>query len=190
VNFEVHAVNGHALVAANREQVMNSLKSRPVTLDVRPLGWKPQEKVRELRRKQEREEAERQNIQALELRRRDQVAREAEEEKERQKVLRAERQEAERKEREDLERRAREAKLARKAVEDEFEAQLAQDPPDHRKAAADLMEAEYGSAVKPPKGRKGLPLRLFTRRKEVAWTWAGETQECIGGGMADSSWED
>merc|ERR1711953_138843 len=39
--FEVHAINGLELVQKNREKVMGGLKSRPVVLDVRPVGWMP-----------------------------------------------------------------------------------------------------------------------------------------------------
>mmetsp|Transcript_107629 Transcript_107629/g.278638 ORF Transcript_107629/g.278638 Transcript_107629/m.278638 type:complete len:171 (+) Transcript_107629:410-922(+) len=163
---------------------MSGLKMRPVALDVRPQGWKPREKVKELERKREREEAERQARVEKEEKRREQVAQEVAEQAEREAAERAVREAQERQERAELERRAREAKAKQKAKEEEFEKALTADPPELRKAANDLMEANYGSAVK-LKGRRGLPLRLLTRRKEVAWLWAGEPQELIGGGVQD-----
>ena len=36
-------------------------------------------------------------------------------------------------------------------------------------------------------GDRRVPLRLFTRRKEVAWLWAGEQMELIGGGVPDGA---
>jgi len=184
-NFEVHAINGLALVPANRDVVMNSLKARPVTLDVRPQGWKPKEKVKELERKRQMEEAEMNARIQAEEQRREQVAREAAEQAEREAAEHAERQEIKRREREEQAAKAREARMQQKAREEEFERQLASDPDMLRRSAAQLMEAEYGSFVKVEDGRRGLPLRLLTRRKEVAWLWAGEVQELIGGGAFD-----
>jgi len=183
-NFEVHAINGHALVPQNHEVVMSGLKMRPVALDVRPQGWKPREKVKELERKREREEAERQARVLKEEMRREQVAQETAERLEREAAEKAVREAQERSEREELERRAREARAKQKAKEEEFEKALAADPPELRKAANELMEANYGSEVR-LQSRRGLPLRLLTRRKEVAWLWAGEAQELIGGGVQD-----
>jgi len=186
-NFEVHAINGLALVPQNRDVVMNSLKARPVTLDVRPQGWKPKEKVKELERKRQLEEAERNARIQAEEQRREQVAREAAEQAEREAAERAERQELERREREEQAAKAREARMQQRAREEEFERVLASDPQPLRRAAAELMEAEYGSSVRLEDGSRGVPLRLFTRRKEVAWLWAGEVQELIGGGVVDAA---
>lgn len=188
-NHEVHAINGLELVPEHRDKVMSGLKSRPLTLDVRPQGWKPSAKVKELRQRKEREEAERQAAILAETERREQVAKEAKEQEEREAAEKAERKERERLEQEELVRKAREARAAQKAKEEEFYKALAADPEDIRKSASDLMEAEYGSSAKLPGGRKGLPLRLFTRRREVAWLWAGEAAELIGGGVPDEgSW--
>jgi len=179
-NFEVHAINGLALVPLNRDVVMNSLKARPVTLDVRPQGWKPREKLREIERKRQLEEAEKQVRIQEEEKRRVQVARDAAEQAEREAQERAERQEEKRRVREEREKQAREARQQQKLREEEFERILANDPESLRAAAQGLMEADYGTDVK-IEGRRGLPLRLLTRRKEVAWLWAGEVQELIGG---------
>lgn len=48
------------------------------------------------------------------------------------------------------------------------------------------MEADYGTEIS-LSDRRGLPLRLLTRRKEVAWIWNGEVQELIGGGAPDDT---
>ena len=74
-NHEVHAINGLALLPQNQQRVMQFLKSRPLVLDVRPLGWKPPEKLKELKRKQAQEEAERQAKMAVEKKRREQARR-------------------------------------------------------------------------------------------------------------------
>merc|ERR1711920_237804 len=96
----------------------------------------------------------------------------------------AERQAQEKAERAEKVRKARESMAEKKAVEDEFEKSLALDPEPLRRAANELMEANYGTCVKPEEiGRRGLPLHLMTRRKEVAWIWAGALQELIGGGQ-------
>merc|ERR1719323_804055 len=124
----------------------------------------------------------------MEERRREQVAKEQAEQAEKEAAEEAERKNQERLEREKLEKRAREQLAERKAREAEFEKILAQDPADLRKAAADLMDAPYGTAVKLEgtcQEGKGLPLRLLTRRKEVAWHWAGEIMELFGGGQQD-----
>lgn len=184
-NFEVHAINGFPLVPQNRDSVMSSLKARPVVLDVRPQGWKPKEKVRELEKRREREEAERLARVQMEEHRREQVAREAAEEAERVAAEKAIKEEEDRREREDLERRAKEVLIQRRAREEEFRKAVEAEPEDLRRAAQELLEAEYGSSVN-VKGRRGLPLRLMTRRKDVAWCWAGEAQELIGGGMPDA----
>merc|ERR1719510_1520930 len=106
-NFEVHAINGLALVPMNRDVVMSSLKARPVTLDVRPQGWKPREKLREIERKRQLEEAEKQVRIQEEEKRRVQVARDAAEQAEREAQARAERQEEKRRVREEREKEAR-----------------------------------------------------------------------------------
>jgi len=190
VNFEVHAVNGLALVPQNHEEVMNGLKSRPVVLDVRPQGWMPKEKLKERERKREREEAEQAVRVKAEEQRRQQVAKEAAEQAEREAAELAERKELERIETEALQKKAREARAVQRAKEEEFERSIISDPEELRQAANALMEADYGSSVNlEGTGRKrGLPLRLMTRRKEVAWLWAGEVQELIGGGVPDSTW--
>ena len=185
-NHEVHAINGLALLPQNQQRVMQFLKGRPLVLDVRPLGWKPPEKVKELKRKQAQEEAERQAKMAVEKKRREQVAKEAAEEAQRQAAERAVREEKERQEREEMLARAREAHKEQREKEEEFRKALESEPPEFRKAADEIMEADYGSEIK-VEGRKGLPLRLLTRRKEVAWIWAGEAQEIIGGGAPDDT---
>ncbi|CAJ1327814.1 unnamed protein product [Effrenium voratum] len=183
-NHEVHAINGLALLPQNQQRVMQSLKGRPVVLDVRPLGWKPPEKLKELKRKHAQEEAERQAKMAVEKKRREQEAKKAAEEAERQAAERAVREEKERQEREEMLARAREVHKEQREKEEEFRKALNSDPVELRKAADDLMEAEYGSGVK--EGVR-LPLRLLTRRKEVAWIWAGEVMELIGGGAPDDT---
>lgn len=185
-NFEVHAINGLPLVPQNRDSVMNGLKARPVVLDVRPQGWKPKEKVKEMERRAKLEEAEMKKIMAVEEQRREQVAREAAEQAEREAAERAEREIRERAERQEMERRAKEVRAQQKALQEEFDRALASEPPELRRAAEELMEAEYGTDVK-LEGRSGLPLRLLTRQKDVAWVWAGEVQELIGGGTADAA---
>lgn len=186
VNYEVHAINGLALVQQNQQRVMHFLKSRPVVLDVRPLGWKPPEKMKELKRRQQQEEAEQKAKMAVEKKRREQVAKEAAEEAQRLAEEKAIREEKERIEREEMLARAREAHKEQREKEEEFRKALNSDPADLRKAAEDIMEADYGTEIK-VEGRRGLPLRLLTRRKEVAWIWAGEVQELIGGGAPDDT---
>jgi len=183
-NFEVHAINGLALVPINRDTVMNGLRMRPVTLDVRPQGWKPREKLMAIERKRQLEEAERQVRIQEEEKRRVQVAQDAAKQAELEAQERAERQEQKRRAREEQAREAREARLLQKMKEEEFERILARDPEAFRAAAQGIMEADYGTDIK-IEGRRGLPLRLLTRRKEVAWLWAGEVQELIGGGVFD-----
>eukprot|EP00927_Polykrikos_kofoidii_P051259 TRINITY_DN45046_c0_g1_i1.p1 TRINITY_DN45046_c0_g1~~TRINITY_DN45046_c0_g1_i1.p1 ORF type:complete len:332 (+),score=111.39 TRINITY_DN45046_c0_g1_i1:77-1072(+) len=183
-NFEVHAINGLELVQKNRELVMGGMKQRPVVLDVRPPNWKPKAMVKEMERLKALEKAEREKVMALEEQRRDKVAREQQEVAERQVAERLERQERERQERETLEKRAREARQRNRATVEAFEKALAQDSSTLRKLASDVMTGDYGSDVL---GGRKLPLRLFTRRKEVAWTWAGEMMELIGGGVPDMS---
>eukprot|EP00928_Gymnodinium_smaydae_P088102 TRINITY_DN72246_c0_g1_i1.p1 TRINITY_DN72246_c0_g1~~TRINITY_DN72246_c0_g1_i1.p1 ORF type:complete len:322 (-),score=102.37 TRINITY_DN72246_c0_g1_i1:46-1011(-) len=186
VNCEVHAINGLELVGRNRDRVMEGLKSRPVYLDVRPQGWKPPDIAREIKKKKDEMEAERAKMVALEEQRRDKVARDQQEEADRLAKEKKQQQEREKLEREALEKRAREAKNKAQAKEKEFERALARDPAELRKLATAVMEAPYGSDLLQ---NRRLPLRLFTRRKEVAWLWAGEAQELIGGGAPDmSSW--
>merc|ERR1740129_1370582 len=184
---EVHKINGLALVHQNRDVVMSSLKARPVTLDVRPQGWKPADKVKELQLKKEREEAERLTRIEEETHRRELVAIEQREAAEKEAADKAVKEEADRREQE--ERRALEAREKQRAKEQEFTRALEAEPPELRAAADALMEAQYGSGVS-VKGRRGLPLRLLTRRKDVAWLWAGEVMELIGGGLnePDDSW--
>merc|ERR1712060_385917 len=91
-NFEVHAINGLALVKNNMGLVMSSLKSRPVTLDLRPIGWKPKEKLLEIERKRALDDAEHQQRVALEEQRRDGVAKAAAELAEKEAADKAERQ--------------------------------------------------------------------------------------------------
>jgi len=186
VNHEVHAINGLAMVPQNQQSVMAFLKNRPLVLDVRPLGWKPAEIVKELKKKQEKEEAERQARMLVENKRREQAAKEAAEDAERFAAEKAAKEEKDKAERVELMKRAREAHKEQREKEEEFKKALGQELPEFRKAAEDIMEAEYGSDIKVA-GRRGLPLRLLTRRKEVAWIWAGEVQELIGGGAPDDT---
>jgi len=183
-NSEVHAVNGHALVPQNVDVVMAGLKKRPVALDVRPQGWKPKAVVKELERQRERAEAEKEAIARRELARREQLEKEAAERAEQERAERQVREAKEREEREILLAKAKEQRAIMKAKKEEFMRILNDDPEEERDAATNLMEAEYGSKVK-LQGRRGIPLRLMTRRKEVAWIWLGEAQELIGGGVQD-----
>ncbi|CAE7711349.1 LZTR1 [Symbiodinium sp. CCMP2456] len=114
------------------------------------------------------------------------VAKEAAEEAQRHAEEKAIREEKERIEREEMLARAREAHKEQREKEEEFRKALSSDPVEFRKAAEDIMEADYGTEIK-VEGRRGLPLRLLTRRKEVAWIWAGEVQELIGGGAPDDT---
>eukprot|EP00811_Abedinium_folium_P027419 NODE_4158_length_1928_cov_7.997779.p1 GENE.NODE_4158_length_1928_cov_7.997779~~NODE_4158_length_1928_cov_7.997779.p1 ORF type:complete len:343 (-),score=153.02 NODE_4158_length_1928_cov_7.997779:824-1852(-) len=189
INVEVHAINGLPLVLQNRDTVMHCLKLRPVVLDVRPQGWKPKEKVKEIERKRAAEEAEKGALIEMEAMRRDQVARDAAELAEREAVERAshiEKQSARR--REKLE-HAREARVKQVAAQEAFFEVINAEPQMLRDVAADLMEADFGSSVRFPKGsdRRGLPLRMLTRRQEVAWIWGSELQPIIGGGAPDSN---
>mmetsp|Transcript_11436 Transcript_11436/g.21654 ORF Transcript_11436/g.21654 Transcript_11436/m.21654 type:complete len:326 (-) Transcript_11436:35-1012(-) len=189
--YEVHAVNGLALVPQNLEVVMPMLKSRPVTLDVRPPGWKPPDKMKEIQRKREREEAELAIQVEMENDRRKKVAVEMKEQQEREAAERAEREERERAEHEEALQAAREARAIQRAKDEEFMRQINSDPEELRNAASNLMEAEYGSEVQLEGRPASVPLRLFTRRREVAWIWAGEVMELIGGGINDDGdkWE-
>merc|ERR1712217_304383 len=102
----------------------------------------------------------------------------------------AERQRIAKAEKDEQIKRAREKRAIDKAAEQEFLKSIAVDPEPLRKAAMNLMEAQYGTSVKADEiGRRGLPLRLMTRRKEVAWWWAGVAQELIGGGLPDAGSE-
>lgn len=181
-NWEVHAINGHAVVPQNNELVMLGLKSRPVALDVRPIGWKPPEKLKELERKREREEAERQVVMQKEELRRQQVAADKADLELRQAAEKSERDQQDAAERKVFEVRAREKVAKMRAVREEFERGILEDPEDFRKAAEELMQAEYGAHIK-ISDRRGVPLRLLSRRKDVAWIWYGEPQELIGGGV-------
>ncbi|CAK9024840.1 Leucine-zipper-like transcriptional regulator 1 [Durusdinium trenchii] len=195
-NHEVRAINGLALLPQNQQRVMQFLKGRPLVLDVRPVGWKPPEKVKEpelqglelgadmgwleqleLKRKQAAEEAERQAKMAVEKKRREQVAKEQAEEAQRQAVERQVREEKERIEREEMLARARELHKEQREKEEEtatdrlengpgavqpppppergraevglpktgqeFRKALNSEPPELRKAAEDIMEADY-----------------------------------------------
>merc|ERR1712232_1412889 len=110
------------------------------------------------------------------------VAADQKEEAERAAKEAAEKKERDDKERAEMLKRAKEARAKERAKEQEFENELAKDPADQRKLCNDVMSAEYGNDVL--KG-KLLPLRLFTRRKEVAWIWGTEEMELIGGGIQD-----
>lgn len=186
---EVHAINGLALVQQNGAAVMKGLKSRPVTVDVRPQGWRPMAKIKELERQREREDAEKRLVLEEESKRREQVSQEQRERDEREFAAKLERQERERGEYAEAQLRAREALREQLEREDSWNRKLNMEPVPFRKAADELMAAEYGSSVN-MEGGKRLPLRLLTRRKEVAWLWAGEVQELIGGGIPDGvdSW--
>jgi len=190
LNYEVHAVNGLALVKNNMGLVMSSLKTRPVTLDVRPIGWKPKEKLLEIERKRALDDAEHQQRVALEEQRRDGVAQANAEIAEKEAAEKAERGRIAKAQKDEAIKRAREKMAVDKAAEQEFLKAIAVDPEPLRAAANALMEAPYGTSVTPEKiGRRGLPLRCMTRRKEVAWWWAGIAQELIGGGLPDAGSE-
>jgi len=187
LNFEVHAINGHALVTQNLGLVMSSLKSRPVTLDVRPIGWKPKEKVLEIERKRALDDAEHNARVEMELQRRDVVDKQKSEQDEIDAIAKAERDAIAKADKAERVKNARASLAAARAVENEFTIKLNLDPEPLRREAESLMDANYGSSVKPENiGRRGLPLRLMTRRKEVAWLWAGVLQELIGGGAPDA----
>lgn len=185
---EVHAINGLALIPQNMQVVMPCLKARPVTLDIRPQGWKPPEIAREIARKQAAEKAELDARKMVELQRRDQVAYDKKVQQEKDAADKAEKDAKDAVLREKAIGLAKEARAANRAKAEEFRALLEADPEDLRNAAHALMEAQYGSSVK---DSKCVPLRLFTRRKEVAWIWMGEQMELIGGGINedDDSWD-
>lgn len=187
-NHEVHAVNGLLMVPQNHSYVMNGLKSRPMILDVRPQGWKPAAILKQQERIRQQEEAERSLKVKLETERREQVAREAAEKSERDAKEKAEREELERQRKEEAKKRAMAELQRQREVDEAWERSIAADDPEPlRTAAREIMDAEHGSSVK-VKGRRGLPLRLITRQKEVAWLWAGERQMPIGGGLPDDTW--
>jgi len=192
VNFEVHAVNGNPLVPQNLEVVMAGLKARPVILDVRPTGWKPTEIAKEIALKKRKDENELRAIMEIEEKRRDQVTEDKAEQNRQDAELQKERQAQEKIANDKLLKRAREQAAEKRGKEEEWEKVLNQDSPALRKAAADIMAAPYGGPAIKIEGMEGakLPLRLLTRRKEVAWFWAGEIQELIGGGSIDpkDSW--
>jgi len=62
---------------------------------------------------------------------------------------------------------------------------------DLRQAAQRIQDSEFGAVVELPKnlGNSGVPLRLFTRREDVSWEWAGTGQPLIGSGEGDSTGE-
>merc|ERR1712228_989798 len=99
-------------------------------------------------------------------------------------IEKAEREEREKAEKEVRQKKARELLEKQRAKEQEFERALSSDPKELRKLASDVMEGDYGNNLL--QGKR-LPLRLFTRRKEVAWLWAGEVMELIGGGVPDGA---
>lgn len=185
---EVHAINGLALIPQNLEAVMPCLKARPVTLDVRPQGWKPPEKAKELAKKKAAEQATKDAQVAVELQRRQQVAQEKKEQQEREAAEAREREIREAAELETKKAGARKVRAERQASEQEFNKIIEGEPAEFRSAAQALMEAAYGSTTQ---DSKAVPLRLFTRRREVAWTWASEVMELIGGGVNedDDSWD-
>merc|ERR1740130_524150 len=113
------------------------------------------------------QEVERQKMVALEEQRRGKVARDQQEEQEQKAKENAVKQEKTKIEKEALAKRARENRAKQQAKEQEFEKALASDAPELRKLANDVMTSDYGSDVLGKKVR--VPLRLFTRRKEVAW---------------------
>merc|ERR1712060_732920 len=120
--------------------------------------------------------------------RRDQVAKEAAEQAEKDALEKAERNAIAKAEKAERVKKARESQAAARAVEQEFIQQLNVDPEPLRREAEALMDANYGTYVKSENiGRRGLPWRLMTRRKEVAWLWAGVLQEIIGGGVPDGA---
>lgn len=185
---EVHAINGLALIPQNLEVVMPALKARPVTLDIRPQGWKPPEKAREIAKKKAAEQATKNALMDVEMQRREQVARDKKELEEKEAAERAVREAKEASERTEAIKLAREARSKQRAKDEEFRKLIEADPEEQRKAANSLMEAEYGPASRMA---EAIPLRLFTRRKEVAWQWESEVMELIGGGVNedDDSWD-
>ncbi|CAE8646627.1 unnamed protein product [Polarella glacialis] len=183
-NYEVHAINGLPMVPENRDAVMSFLKSRPVIIDLRPLGWKPQFVLQELEKRKAREEVERLAKVAIEEQRRVQVIRETAEETERQAAEKAAAAVQEKAEHAVALKRAVEERHKLREKEEAFKKAMALDPKEWYAAAAEVMEADYGSDIKIT-GRRGLPLRVMTRRKEVSWLWNGEAQELIGGGNPD-----
>merc|ERR1712187_242003 len=134
------------------------------------------------------EQAEKQARVDVEMVRREQVAREKREREEREQAEEKERQIREAAELEEAKRVAREARAEQRAKIEEFQRLIEKDPKDLRSAANALMEADEGATTK---DCKAIPLRLFTRRKEVAWHWSGEVMELIGGGVNedDDSWD-
>eukprot|EP00747_Dinoflagellata_sp_TGD_P032981 gnl/TRDRNA2_/TRDRNA2_136328_c3_seq2.p1 gnl/TRDRNA2_/TRDRNA2_136328_c3~~gnl/TRDRNA2_/TRDRNA2_136328_c3_seq2.p1 ORF type:complete len:333 (+),score=119.53 gnl/TRDRNA2_/TRDRNA2_136328_c3_seq2:149-1000(+) len=188
VNHEVHMINGIAMVQANHGEVMAGLKSRPVVIDVRPVGWKPKEKLLREERAREIQKAQEQAVMQAEAARRNKVAEEKEEKERKEAAERAEKEAAEKADKEEKQRQAREHLAKQKALEKEWDAMYEAEREDFRRVAKELLDAAYGQQVKMPEGCKGIPLRLLTRRKEVAWVWAGTKQELIGGGTPESDW--
>jgi len=189
INHSVHAVNGLPMVEQNTAHVMHGLKSRPVTLDVRPQGWKPPAVMQELARRKALADAQKSVRVDVEMQRREQVAQEKKEAEKRDAAERIEQTERKRQEQEAALQRARQKRERQKAAEEDWEKRLAEDGEDLRHAANELMAADYGTTVKAD-GRRGLPLRLLTRQEDVAWVWCGEVQELIGGGVQDSDWSE
>jgi len=185
MNHEVHAINGFMLVPDNQEKVMQCLKARPVVIDLRPLGWKPQAMIKNMEERREREEAVAQGRREVEERRRQQVEIEKVERGQREAAERAEQRERQAREEEEAMALAREARRLRKVQEEEWTAQLNAEPEEWRRAAKQVMDAAYGTAIQ-VSGRRGLPLRLVTRRKDVSWIWAGELQALIGGQVPEA----
>lgn len=186
VNHEVHAINGFALTKENTEKVMQCLKARPVVLDLRPVGWKPQALVKDIEERRMREEVVAQGRRQFEESRRQHVEKEKVEREEREAAERAEQEEQDKVEREAMQVLAREARRLRKAEEDEWNEQINVEPEPWRRAAKQIMDAAYGTAIQEIQGRKGLPLRLVTRRKDVSWIWAGVLQPLIGGSVPEA----
>lgn len=167
---------------------MPCLKARPVTLDVRPVDWKPPDMVREINKKKAAEQAQLQVRGEVEMARREQVAQEKKVQDEKDAAERAERQAKEAEERGEAIKLARAARDVQRGKTEDFRKLIEADPADMRAAAQALMDAEYGSGIK---DGRAVPLRLFTRRKEVAWTWDSAVMELIGGGVNsdDDSWD-
>merc|ERR1711879_44880 len=117
--------------------------------------------------------ADRQAKMAVEKKRREQVVKEQTEEAQKIVEQRASKEEKEKIEQEEMLVRAKGLHKEQQEKEEEFCKALKNELPELRKAAEDLMEADYGTSVAALDGkRKGLPLRLLTRRKEIAWIWA------------------
>jgi len=169
LNCTVGWVNGVELLKRNTEVVMGMMRKRPVVIDFKPTGWRPESEIKaEEKEKKERERAAKQaeadmarERQALDAKHKEEEAR-----------MQAQIAENERLDAEIQQRRGEryEAFLAaQKQAIDEYSARLRDDNPDLLRKGYNLLNGKVGCSVE---GGKPIPLKFVVIHKDCAWEYA------------------